>query len=370
LEYIRASGQKIKRYMMYWCAALVFVAGILLLMGDDYGAYGILMILVALGLPAYALIGLDVCVGRALGKVTQSQIPESLYLQAIVALGVGVTVLSNMPSVEITLAIQASAAWIVLLIYRMTIVRVSPDETVNDGSMLNLAPVHDMAASTIKGMMATALAARAPVIILALVATAEMVGLFEGALRFALLATIPVWAVGVVVSPMISSAATNSDFEKIHQLYAVAGVLQTIPALTALVVLVVFGDVLLFHILGESFQIAYSAMIIIAIATVINAVGSVASSYLLMTGGEKAVQTYSVWSLVVVVVGIPVGAILAGLEGAAWSLVLRSLVRDIGLTIVVAKTRELMPWMLSVKEIKWMLGELAAWLRNSAVTRR
>lgn len=358
-QYIELSRHKVQKHMITWGGVGVTIGVVLFIIGGEYATYGILVMILALGIPAYALIGLDVCIARSLGKVAQAQIPESLYLQIFLALGVGATVLAGVVSVEYTLAIQLGSAWLVLLVYRRLLVsRLQHDLCVNDGTELDKRPIYKMASSTMKGMAATALAARLPVILLAGVVASELVGLFEGASRLGLLASVPVWAVGVVVSPMIARAAANSDTHTIRRLYSVAGVFQTIPALAMLIFLVFYGDIILGMLFGDSFRLAHSVVVIIAFAVLVNSAGSIASNYLLMTGGEAVVQTYSMWALLIVIFGVPAGVYLGGLEGAAWALVLRSLVRDIGLTIVVAKTRNLMPGLLLASQIKWMLREV------------
>ena len=99
-------------------------------------------------------------------------------------------------------------------------------------------------------------------------------------MRFGILASITTWAVGIVVSPSIANAAAAaSDSQTIQRLYAVAGRLQTIPALLLLVVWIVFGETLLGLLLGEQFRIVHNTVVIIAIATTVNAAGSIASNY-------------------------------------------------------------------------------------------
>lgn len=370
LEFIQSTRQRIKQCIIVFCMGFGISGVSILFLGGEYSTYGIPVILLSLGIPAYALIGLDVCVVRSLGKATLAQIPESLFLQILLIFGIWLTVLTDITSIEITLTIQVGVTWLVLAFYRLIIPLKSYQNYKDDGSILNLDSVHAMAASTMKAMIATALAARLPVVVLSVVATSEMLGLFEGALRIGLLGSIPVWAVGVVVSPMIARAAASSDLETIRQLYAVAGVLQMIPALVVLIILMAFGDTILLVLFGESFQVATDAAVIVALAITVNGAGSIASSYLLMTNGEKIVQTYSIWSLVVVVLGVPIGVLLGDLEGAAWALVLRSLVRDIGLTVVVAKTRDLIPGLLSATLMKWMINNIVSQFLYNTTKRR
>ena len=74
-----------------------------------------------------------------------------------------------------------------------------------------------------------------------------------------------------------------------------------------------------------------------------------------MTKGAKTVQLFNILALMVVLIGIPIGVMLGGIEGAAWALVVSSLIRDIGMTIVVVKTRGLLPGLLSYTHLKWMI---------------
>ena len=218
LEFLQRAIEQIKATLLYVCIILIVIASIILYFDGGYFSYGWAILLLALGIYAYALMGLNVCVIRALNKSIQAQLPESMLLQILFVFGVGLTVYFDVACVEYTLAIQMSAAWCVLGVYQFIVAKTVNHQIIDNDLKLDFDTVQSMASTTFKAMTATALAARMPVILLALVVSADAVGLFEGAFRLGLLGTIPVWAVGVVVSPMIARAAEDDDFSLLRHL--------------------------------------------------------------------------------------------------------------------------------------------------------
>ena len=336
-------GEKILHHITIASVAPLTVGILLVFRNAEYVDYAYPIILMSIALPAYALIGFYVCVMRAHGSVVTAQLPESILLPLFLLCSIGALILLDYSNVASTLAAQAAIAWLVVFSYRRSVKSIYKGVSRGFASEDCCTEVDAMARSTLRAMAATAIAARAPVILLTLTVTAGLVGLFEGALRLALLGTIPVWAVGVVVSPLISRAASAKQSDEIQRLYGHAGLFQALPAFAILGIIILYGDALLVFLFGPQFEYAYEACVIIAIATAVNATGSVAGSYLLMTGGEKVVQKYSMWALVIVLVGVPIGSLTAGLVGAAWVLVFRSFIRDIGLMYYVAKVRGIYP---------------------------
>lgn len=349
--FIRHANQRIGSIVLLLSLLIASISLIACLYDKNYITNCISALILAFGLPAYAAIGFDVCLLRGFGDVVKAQIPESVFLPIFIGLGIGSTIFAQSVSIYSTLIIHVFSAWSIVAIYRIVQRFRLLEFSSANRSQADFVTVDIMASSSFRGMIATALAGRLPVILLPLFVGSYFVGLFEGALRLGILGTIPVWAIGVVASPVIARAYFESDFKTIDNLYTAAGILQTLPSILILIVIAFFGDFILGSLFGEDYISMHMVTTIIALSTAINAAGSAASSYLLMTGGERLVQQYSIASLFVVLIGVPTGAYVAGLEGVAWALVLKSFVRDIGLTIIVAKNKNLSPGLLSLKQL-------------------
>lgn len=346
-----------RQILIFW--AFIFInalltCGIIVFFFQDFKQFSVLIFIVAVGLPAYALMGIDVCFLRTQNKILRAQIPESLYLPFIVALGLGFMYVFNIDSIVLTLILQASAAWCILHLYRKRTTLESKSRIRNEieSEKIDLAAIKKMSASTMKSKIATTLAARSSLLILPILVSSGEIALFEAGLKFGVLASLPVWAVGVVVSPLISKAFANEDIKELKHIYSIANLLQTIPAILIFIVLILFGETFLGVLLGEQFRQAYPITVVIALATTINAAGSIASNYLLMTKGEHIVETFSYVALAIMLTGVIIGTLSFGLIGAGWALVLRSTTRDMGMIIYVSVKRQLFPVLFPLSAIQ------------------
>ena len=359
----RFATRKILRFIVPVSLVLVVSAIAIAVNTPVFTPTAQLVILFAAGLPAYALGGLIISLLRASGDIPAAQLPDAILMQVLLGAGVLALVQSGIINIIWLLAIQVVAVWLVLGIYILAWRRVISSSSSDPMDKKECRDISTMTRSVIGGLTVTALAASAPVLLISITLGPPAAALMEAARRFGLLAGLSTWAVGVAVSPLMARAHKRSDHRQLQNLLTISSILQTLPALIILAGLVIFGQWLLMSLLGSEFEAAYGAMVLMAIAMTINASGSAASSFLVMAGGEKTVLHYSLASLLIIVSGIPLIALISGLTTATSVLIVASIVRDLGMTIFVARHHELHPGIWSLSELSRM-GRLLPQLRK------
>ena len=338
--------------------ALIILSIVMIILFPAFTANAWLTFLFALGLPAYALSGLYIALLRAHGDILHAQFPDAILVQFIIGLGALLLLALNIIDIRLLLIAQLCAIWVVLAIYIWLWRRVIIGDSAKKLDKSEQQNINAMARSVLGGLSATALAASAPVLLISVTLGSAAAGLMEAARRFGILASLTTWAVGISVSPLMARAHYRDDKKGMQSLFTLASLLQTLPAFTIFIGLLIFGQWLLIMLLGAEFEAAYQVMILLALATMINASGATASSYLLMVGGEKIVLYFSLASLVIIIIGIPLAAMVSGLIGAGLVLVLSSIIRDLGMTFFVALRHDMRPGIWSLTELKRIRGIL------------
>jgi O-antigen/teichoic acid export membrane protein len=305
----------------------------------------------ALGLPAYALIGLYVCVLRGASKVVASQVPETLLLQALIATGVGALALLAIPGAIALVLAQATAAWLTVATYFLLWHRALPGIERDTMEIDERKRASEMARSVFGAQAVTMLSGRSSTLLIGATLGSAAAALYEAAQRFGLLADITSRTVGISLSPQIARAHARNDTQEVQNLFTLASWLQTLPALALLLFMIPFGRWLLDVVLGPGFDAAYPVLVLISLATLVNASGGVSSTFLLMSGGERTVFFYSSLKLLIVLTGFPLVAYFGGLAAAASIMILGNIARDLGMTVHVMRKTHIRPGVWSPTEI-------------------
>jgi O-antigen/teichoic acid export membrane protein len=314
------------------------------------------LIIAAVAAPAYGLIPLYAAQLRAIGRPRAAQFPDSVLLPggAIVFLS-GQYVVSGASLSDLLLA-QAISAWLTVAVYAVLDRSAAPTKQAGS-DVIDWAVVRGMATAVFIGVGANALSIRLPVILITAAEGLEAAALFEAGQRFAFLATLSTWSVGAAVTPMLSSAFAAGDRAELQRLLAVASWASFLPALAALGILVAAGNVLLL-LFGPAYVAAYPTMVLLALFTTFNASAGLSGNALNMTGHERTVMVLNFLQLAVVAAGVPLLSAMLGTEGAALALVLSSLVRDGGASLLLRRRLGIAPgiWSVEGTRIAWRTG--------------
>jgi len=311
----------------------------------------VLLIIFGLALPAYALIGLYVGILRSTGSLAAAQLPESVVLQAAFGIFVLFLWVSNETTLVMLAAAQMVAAISVALLYAIVwrrYARILPQTMLSNQERSDIT---GMRKSVLATLAVTEISVRSPVAIVSLVLGPAAAALLEAAQRFGTLGSLTTWAVGTVVSPLLAQTYSKGDLNQVQNLYSLASILQTGCSLGLLIALFWWGEWVLTTILGVDFGAASIPTVLLAIATLVNASGGVASIYLTMTGREMTVFQFSISRLIAILAFVPFLGWTLGVSGVAGALILGSILRDIGLTAYVAGRTSLRPGIWSTHEL-------------------
>jgi O-antigen/teichoic acid export membrane protein len=186
------------------------------------------------------------------------------------------------------------------------------------------------------GQLATALNGRLPTLLAAVTLGTAAAGLLEAAMRIGQLGGIVTWAAGVAVSPMIAEAHACHDNLRLQRLLTLSTLATLGPAVMLLAMVVVAGRWML-GAFGAQFGVAYIPMIFIACSAVVNASGGLSGTVLYMTAGQRLVVIWSTLGLATLLVIGPMLGLGLGIAGIAVAVLASSLVRDVGLSILLSR---------------------------------
>lgn len=296
----------------------------------------LLAVSTALGITAYGIIGLGASQLRARHEQLWPQLPEMILLPAITLalwLPAGAAgMLNGTWAIWLQSCAAAFCAGVHLWRYLRRYYR--------RGIRLEAGLAGEAAALT-RRMFATALltgfSSRAPVLLVPLALGLAATALMETAMRFTMPLMLCGWGATMVVSPMLSALHAGQKKQELHQMFALGAWLAFIPAVIGLALLVALGKWLLAWLMGPSYLPAYNAMLLLALAWVVNASTGMASRLFMMTGHERVTLWFSFIQAVILAIGVPLGARWQGLEGAAFAVLLATLLRDGGLNMLVRR---------------------------------
>ncbi|SRR5690606_32632279 len=162
------------------------------------------------------------------------------------------------------------------------------------------------------------------ILMLGLVLPAGDVAVFSVCLRITMLIAFGIQLVHQIVLPDLAEAHAGNDRASLERAILNANRLNFWAALAALLGLWAFGPILL-SLFGEEFRIGQQALVLLAAAQVIRAAAG-PSTQLMIVGGEE-LRTLMVFGVSTLVLGALNLALVPvwGLEGAAWAVVLTTL---------------------------------------------
>lgn len=152
------------------------------------------------------------------------------------------------------------------------------------------------------------------VLLLGIIEDAQAVGVYNAALRTGVLISFILLAVNSIVAPRL--AAVKQDVSEIRTLSRRAALLSAASIVPLFFIFVFFGDKVL-GLFGAEFSEGYSALVVVAVGQLINAVTGPVGHILNLCGHQKIEAFMSVLSVVVNVVFCIIFIPLYGFLGAA-----------------------------------------------------
>lgn len=280
--------------------------------------------------PAFALIGILAAALRGFGRNVFSQAVESLVLHLLALAFIVTWSLSSGLSLEVALGCQATATWITVFIYLAALLRSAsgPTEPIPHEVRRR---VRTQSLEVWQALLLIGLADRAPNYISLILLGPVPTAILEVALRFGILPTIFTTGVSVTLSPIFAGLHVREEREAMGDTLAVGSWLAFVPSLCLLLTALVVGPLLLEIAFPPIYQEAFLPLVIIMLASAINAAYGLSSSVMLMTGHQRTVRAYSLLRLIgVIATGIAAGYWF-GITGIAFSFLLGFVIFDIGL---------------------------------------
>jgi O-antigen/teichoic acid export membrane protein len=291
--------------------------------------------LTACGIPAFSLGALQTAQLRARRRVRSAQWPESIGLYVVAAAGVGAAAMLGWRSVTAVLIAETIAAYGMCGV--CAVLLRAPYASAATTSFIELrASVVKTARDFFLGQLATALNGRVPTLLAAATLGTAAAGLLEAAMRIGQLGGIVTWAAGVAVSPMITEAHASRDNVRMQRLLTLSTLATLGPSIAVLAMVVVAGRWML-GAFGGQFTVAYVPMILIACSAAVNASGGLSGTVLYMTAGQRLVVVWSTFGLVTLLLMGSLLGLAVGITGIAVAMLASSLVRDVGLSVLLSR---------------------------------
>ena len=292
-------------------------------------------------LPGYALVALMAGQFRARGRIRAGQWPDSILvpvtamaiIQAALSLGEG--------SLFWLLGAHAMAVWCAAGAYWL----LSLNHLSGPREPLTGAEVRKIRAASMTiafGGGISVLSNRLPLIFVATIIGTPAAALYEAAQRIGALGTLGTWAAGAAVSPMLSDAHSRKQHQRLQDLLIVACWTALLPALAILLGLILWGDVVL-SLFGAPYAAAHGALLALAVFATINASAGLTSNTFNMTGHERIVLGFNCAQLLTISLLAPLLTHLAGIAGAALSVLIGAVVRDVGMGFLLPAKLNLSP---------------------------
>lgn len=343
LRAIEAKSQRTVGVVNSCLAGLMAIAGLSWLSRGD--ASPSVIAIVSMGVPIYALLGLQVAQLRARELVRLAQFPESILLNVFT--GLAILLASRLAPGAIVWALLGTlaSAFTIVVVYAVRFRGLHRTASVADTA--DWRGVASTAAHMFVGQALVTVSARSGPIVIGAVSGAASAGLFEGATRLGQLASVSTWAAGVAAAPQFAAAHARGAKERLQALVVAASWSAFLPAAMVTAMIGVAGRSLL-AVFGPQFVPAYSAAMLVSIATTVNAAGGLSSTALYMAAKERVAVQLTAASLVVLVACMLVLLPHLGLAGAGAAYVAASIVRDVGASIAIVVALGIHPGVFAI----------------------
>lgn len=308
--------------------AVALIAAIVLVWHTSFSPVEIVAI--GLAIPAFALMGLFISQIRGFGQNLAAQAPEALGFHLL--FGSLIALLAFGDAVERTtvLLCLCIAGWGVTTLYLMLRLRIGVDWS-RRPRLIDIGRLAGEGFAIFQALLFTVLSARAPIFLAGVLAGPAAAAVLEIASRFGNLASVTTTSVGATFSPQFARLAHQGDTVGLMKSLRLSALLAALPALSWLVILGVGASTAVSTLLPPAYADAYVPMLLVALASSINAAFGLASNLLLMSGSGKVVRWFSLLQFIAICLTASLLTPFYGVIGIAFTMVVGSVIRDGGL---------------------------------------
>jgi O-antigen/teichoic acid export membrane protein len=153
----------------------------------------------------------------------------------------------------------------------------------------------------------------------------------ETATRFGTLPTIFTASVQNTFSPHLSGSYAQADIKQLQELFTIASWFAFIPSMSFAIAFALVGRWFVAALFPPEYARAWAPLLLLAIASTVNAGVGLSSAVFLMTGRSTIVRRYAIFQIVACGVLGCVFAKLFGLLGISVAVLIGVIIRDVGL---------------------------------------
>jgi len=154
-------------------------------------------------------------------------------------------------------------------------------------------------------------------------------GYFRVAISTIIFVATPLSIFNVVLAPSLARLYSAGERRRLQQIMSMAAVTMFATAIGAVLVILSLGKPLIGFVFGQSYELAWLPLLLLAIAQAVNGFFGVGWVLLSMSGGERALTfSFTVSVSISIAVAIPL-TILYGATGAATAAVIGSVVQNL-----------------------------------------
>lgn len=303
-------------------AALVVGASVLIGLagwGNLESDFGRTMLWALLLVPFASLIEVWGGALRGLGHVTFGQVPEMVLRPGLFSCLLLLAVLGILPALTPAgaMLLHVVAGFIAMLVAGFWLIRYRPREAVAHGPVtrggLWLQSAFPMALT--EGMRM--LQGHAAILLLGLLATAAMVGLFKVAVSVAVIVSLPIALINVVLATYLARLFAEGDTRRLQRLCSWGARAMAAGVMILILPLLVRGEWLLASLFGKDFEASLAALLILSAGHFCSACMGPNAALLNMSNHEKRV-TRAFFIAAFVNIAVAFGLIpMLGIMGAA-----------------------------------------------------
>lgn len=250
---------------------------------------------------------------EALKKIIPGQLPRNIIRPVLLGLGVVVLIFINKPNATAAMIVNIIAtalALAVIVFYLLKYINLQTNHHPIDSDWLNTAfpllltsGVHLMLTQT-------------DIILLGYLRNTDLAGIYSSVSRISQLVLFGLTAVNIITAPLISELYVEKNFKKLQEMVSFSALLTLVLTMPVIVIIALITPFIL-NIFGPEFVTGSTALRIILLGQVINALSGSISFIMTMTKFHKQslyiLTLAAIINLVLNVFLIP----LFGLEGAA-----------------------------------------------------
>jgi O-antigen/teichoic acid export membrane protein len=171
---------------------------------------------------------------------------------------------------------------------------------------------------------------RSPVLLASALVGTSGAAIVDTALRFSLLPSVPTWAAGMVISPLLADAA-RAKSRDLQGLFFLACAISSAPAIAFLCLFALVGRSLLTMMFGVSYVAAYLPVVLMTAAATVSAMAGLSANLCWMTGHEQLGLKYNTVGVAALIGCAVILSHSGGVVGICLSLVLAIGIRDYGM---------------------------------------